>query len=185
MAEVKILIEGYVKENGAKVVPTTTLIQDGRINIIVDPGMGENKKEVLKKVLKKVNLDFDDINIIFCTHYHLDHTQYVGLFPKAKLIDYKFIYKGSNWLDHKGANYKLSPNVSVIYTPGHSLEHASLLVKTDKGIVAVAGDVFWYSDLGPKIDRMAWNQKILEESRKKVLELADYIIPGHGGMFKA
>jgi hypothetical protein len=28
------------------------------------------------------------------------------------------------------------------------------------------------------------NEKDLKESRKKVLEIADYIIPGHGKMFK-
>ncbi len=28
------------------------------------------------------------------------------------------------------------------------------------------------------------NETQLKESRKKLLEVADYIIPGHGGMFK-
>jgi glyoxylase-like metal-dependent hydrolase (beta-lactamase superfamily II) len=182
MATIKILITGYVKGN--KVVPTTTLIQDGKINIVVDPGMGVNKKSVLEKALKKFNLNFKDIDIVFCTHYHLDHTQYIGLFPSAKIVDYKYIYKGNTWLDHKGNGYKLSPNVSIIHTPGHTIEHASLLVKTDKGIVAIAGDLWWHSNFTPKIDEMAWNQKILENSRKKVLKIADYVIPGHGKMVK-
>lgn len=185
MAKVKVLIRGYVRGGGAKVAPTTTLVQDGKVNIIIDPGMGVNKKETLKRVLNKESLDFNDIDIIFCTHYHLDHTQYVGLFQKAKLIDYKFIYKRNNWLDHRGEGFKISPNVSIIHTPGHTLEHASLLVKTEKGKIAVAGDLWWHSDFSPKIDRMAWNQKILEKSRKKILKIADYIIPGHGKMIKS
>jgi len=45
----------------------------------------------------------------------------------------------------------------------------------------VAGDVWWFSDMTPAEDEMAWDQKKLEESRKKVLEIADWIIPGHGG----
>jgi glyoxylase-like metal-dependent hydrolase (beta-lactamase superfamily II) len=184
MAKVKILIKGYVKENGSKVVPTTTLIQDEKINIIVDPGMGKNKKETLKKFLEKEHLDFNNINIVFCTHYHLDHIQYIGLFPKAKIIDYKFIYQDNNWLNHQGEGYHLSPNVFIIHTPGHSPEHASLGVKTFKGTIVVAGDVWWHSDFTPKIDRMAWNQKILEKSRKRILKIADYIIPGHGGMVR-
>jgi hypothetical protein len=28
------------------------------------------------------------------------------------------------------------------------------------------------------------DEKALKESRKKILEIADYIIPGHGKMFK-
>ena len=30
----------------------------------------------------------------------------------------------------------------------------------------------------------ARDEKALQESRKKILEIADYIIPGHGKMFK-
>lgn len=184
MTKVKVLIEGYVKDKDTKVVPTTTLIQDGKVNIVVDPGMGKNKKEVLEKALRKEGLKFEDIDIVFCTHYHLDHTQYIGLFPKAKLIDSLYIYDGNNWLDHQGEGFKLSPNVSTIHTPGHTPEHASLVVKLKKKVVVIAGDLWWHSDLTPKVDPMAWNQKKLEKSRKKILKIANFIIPGHGKMFK-
>lgn len=184
MAKVTVLINGYVKGAGSKVVPTTTLIQDGNKNILVDPGMGAHKKTVLQNALKKFELNFGDINIIFCTHYHLDHTQFVGLFSKAALIDYKYSYKNNNWLEHKGDGYHLSPNVCIIHTSGHTIEHASLLVKTEKGNVVVAGDLWWHSNFQPRRDSMAWNQEILEKSRKKILKVADYVIPGHGKMVK-
>ena len=183
MTNVKVLIEGYVK-NDTLVIPTTTLIQDGNTKIIVDPGMGKNKPEALKDALEKENLSFEDIDIVFATHYHLDHTQHVGLFSKAKLIDYKYCYEGEKWTDHEGEGYKISPNVSIMHTSGHSIEHASLAIKTNKGVVIVAGDVWWFSDMTPKKDEMAWNQEKLENSRKKVLRIADWIIPGHGKMFK-
>lgn len=183
MAKVKVLIEGYVK-NDTLVVPTTTLIQDEDINIVVDPGMGKNKPEALEKALEGENLSLEDIDVVFATHYHLDHTQHVGLFPKAKLIDYTYSYDGEQWTDHEGEGYKISPNVSVLHTSGHSIEHASLVVKTDKGLIVVAGDVWWFSDMTPVEDDMAWNQEKLEESRKKVLKIADWVIPGHGKMFK-
>lgn len=48
----------------------------------------------------------------------------------------------------------------------------------------VAGDVWWFYDMTPVEDEMAWNQGKLEESRKKVLKIADWIIPGHGKMFR-
>jgi len=183
MAKVKVLIEGYVKDD-TLVVPTTTLIQDGNTNIVVDPGMGKNKLEALKKALETEGLSFEDISIVFTTHYHLDHTQHVGLFLKAKLIDYMYVYDGEQWTDHDGEGYKISPNVSITHTPGHSIEHASLTVKTDKGLVVVAGDVWWFTDMTPVEDEMAWNQEKLEDSRKKVLKVADWIIPGHGKMFR-
>lgn len=183
MAKVKVIIEGYVK-NDTLVVPTTTLIQDGKTNIVVDPGMGKNKPEALKKALESENLSFENIDIVFATHYHLDHTQHVGLFPKAKLIDYMYSYDGEQWIDHAGEGYKITPDVSIIHTPGHSIEHASLAVKTDKGLVVVAGDVWWFSDMTPLEDEMAWNQGKLDDSRTKVLKIADWIIPGHGKMFR-
>ena len=183
MVQVKVLIAGYVKNN-TQVVPTTTLIRDGKFNIVVDPGMGKNKKTVLKKALANENLTFADINLVFYTHYHLDHTQYVGLFPQAKLVDAFYIYEGENWLEHEGDGYHLSPNVSIIHTPGHTPEHASLKVETPQGTVVVAGDVWWFDNFEPKIDEMASDQKQLEKSRQKILKIADWIIPGHGKMIK-
>ena len=58
----------------------------------------------------------------------------------------------------------------------------------------MAGDVFWWWDneeqktdkesLMARKDPYVKNKEQLNESRKKVLEIADYIIPGHGKMFK-
>jgi len=60
--------------------------------------------------------------------------------------------------------------------------------------VAIVSDVFWWSDeeeqktdkesLMNHEDPYMKNKEELMESRKKVLEIADYIIPGHGKMFK-
>ncbi|HUW21053.1 MAG TPA: hypothetical protein VMW41_00110, partial [Candidatus Bathyarchaeia archaeon] len=57
-----------------------------------------------------------------------------------------------------------------------------------------AGDVFWWvDDEEQKIDKenlmihqdpYMKNKEELRESRKKLLKIADYIIPGHGEMFK-
>jgi glyoxylase-like metal-dependent hydrolase (beta-lactamase superfamily II) len=61
-------------------------------------------------------------------------------------------------------------------------------------VVVVAGDVFWWADREEqKTDResllfhkdpFAKDEKALLASRRKILELADWIIPGHGKMFK-
>ena len=64
----------------------------------------------------------------------------------------------------------------------------------DKGKIAIVGDVFWWEDdeehktdfesLMNHKDPYVKNEEQLKQSRKRVLELADYIIPGHGEMFK-
>ncbi len=82
----------------------------------------------------------------------------------------------------------------MVATPGHTREHASLVVDTSSGRFAVAGDVFWWQDgHDPDIDfsslmeipdPFAQDFDILQESRKRLLRIADFIIPGHGRIFE-
>jgi len=60
MAKVKILIEGYAREEDDTefASSTTTLIQEGDLNIIIDPGMN---RELLLDVLRKEDLSPDKI----------------------------------------------------------------------------------------------------------------------------
>ncbi len=70
----------------------------------------------------------------------------------------------------------------MVKTPGHSGGSVTLFVKTDKGVIAICGDVFWEED-GPKEDPYATNHEKLKESREFVLNKADWVIPGHGPMY--
>jgi len=192
MNKVKILIKGYAKKTktGWLASSTTTLIEDNGKKIIVDPGIN---KELLFKKLQEEGLSPDDINIVFMTHYHPDHVFLASVFEKAKVFDGDTIYEN----DQEGSYEKKIPgtNLEVIPTPGHAHEHASLLIKTVKGNVVIAGDVFWWTDdeeqktgnieaLINKEDPFTKDFQALRESRKKILEIADWVIPGHGKMFK-
>ncbi len=183
MAEVKILIEGFTSADTAeggeeKICPTITLVRDKNIIIVVDPGILESQ-QLLVDALSQEGLKVSDVNYVFITHSHLDHYRNIGMFVEAKTIEYYGIWdKGTaeDWSE------QFSEDITIIKTPGHNYDGLSLLVKTEKGIVAVIGDVFW-KESGLLIDEYASDQKQLEKSRKKVLEIADYIIPGHGPMF--
>ena len=79
--------------------------------------------------------------------------------------------------------------MQVIPTPGHTLDSVTLRVKTpDLGWVYVVGDLFEKEEdlLDPEIWRSAGsdNPDLQVEHREKVLRHADYIVPGHGPMFK-
>jgi len=53
MTKIKVLIEGYAKkvEGGWIASSTTVLVQNGSLNVIIDPGI--NRKLLLKEVSKQ------------------------------------------------------------------------------------------------------------------------------------
>lgn len=189
MTEVKILIEGYAKplKNGWLANSSVVLIKSNGKNIITDPGCDREK---LLNVLKKEKLKTSDIDFVFLTHGHIDHSLLAGIFENAKIVDELYVYQKDVITKHDGVIP--DTDLKVIRTPGHMEEHCSLIVKTEKGVYAVAGDVFWWSenekqeiDINkPDNDPEHMDIQKLIASRKKILELADYIIPGHGKMFK-
>ncbi len=193
MLKIKILIEGYVKEiDGHEFASsTTTLIIDNNINIIIDPGMD---RKLLLKALVENNLTTSDINYVILTHSHPDHTLLAGIFKNAKIINDSEIYHWDGKIEEYNSKI-LNTNIEIIKTPGHDTADYSVLVNTKKfGKVAIVGDVFWWSDterqktniqsLLDHKDPYVSNQNELIKSRKLILKIADYIIPGHGKMFE-
>ncbi|MBI4018385.1 MAG: MBL fold metallo-hydrolase [Candidatus Aenigmarchaeota archaeon] len=187
MPEVKVLIEGYAKKTrkGWTASSTCTLIRDGKAIIIVDPGI--NRKMLMSR-LRKAKIKPERVDYVLLTHYHPDHALNAALFPKAKLIDHSSVYDGDKGVDHNGT--VPGTGIRIIPTPGHTRGHCSASVKTDKGTVVLSGDVFWFWDNEnqsldlERPDEFAGDIENLRASRRKLLQIADYIIPGHGGMMK-
>jgi len=181
MVEVKILIEGYTTEDTSEETSCSTIIllKDKNIVMVIDPGTMKDQKILIEK-LKEENLTVDDVNVVCITHSHMDHYRNIGMFPKAKSLDYWGLWDRDTVDDW---NSQFTDDIQIIKTPGHSYDSITLLVKTNKGIIAICGDVFWKENL-PENDPYASDKEKLKESRKKVLEIADYVIPGHGDMFK-
>lgn len=204
MSTIKILVRGYAKEKkGVEFASSTvTLIQEKNvnphtkdfgagINIVVDPGMD---RQSLLKGLKRAKLSPEKIHYIILTHYHLDHALLTAIFQKAQVWDDSNVYSWDGKIgEHKG---KIpGTDVKLIKTSGHDPFHCSVLVKTKEwGKVVIAGDLFWWQE-GQKQEKTSAalldhkdpymkDKKALLSSRKKILALADYIIPGHGKMFK-
>jgi glyoxylase-like metal-dependent hydrolase (beta-lactamase superfamily II) len=105
-----------------------------------------------------------------------------AMFRNAKVVDFWAEYHGADWIDHQGHGHQLSPHVTMILTPGHTSEDATLLVQTDDGMVACT-HLWWYADRTPEVDPLADDQAALEASREQVLKVADTVVPGHGAPF--
>ncbi len=115
-----------------------------------------------------------------------------GLFENAKYVtfDGNMMYDKDILLEFD--NNCLGDEIEIVDTPGHVNEHLSLVVNTSEGKVAIAGDVIWWLDSEEQnfdLHQRDHSQAIdsdmdaLVKSRKKLLQMADYIIPGHGKGF--
>ena len=198
MAEVKVLIEGHHTkniENRPRIGSTVTLIK-GRNNIIVDTGSFPDK-EPLIHALKREGLSPEDIHIVIITHLDLDHIVNTHLFTKAKIFC-KFRggdYPGQTHFPSEGCLERtdllkknlIEDDIELILTPGHAEDMVSVIVDTPDGKVVVAGDAFpseEWMDLNRQPSTLVTDVEKFNESRKKILKRADYIVPGHGAMFK-
>lgn len=193
MCEIKLLIEGYVREEGEDEYASSsvTLIRNGELNILVDVGMDRRR---LIDELQKENLAFTDIDFVVLTHTHLDHCLLAGMFENAKILDVTSIYSFEGKIEEHDGKIP-GTDIEIIPTPGHDHNHCSVLVKTEEfGSVAIVADLFWWEDgqeqntdwtslLNLK-DPYLNDGVVLRMSREKILKMADYIIPGHGKPFK-
>lgn len=191
MAKVKILIDGYARkiEGGWVASSTTTLIESGGRKIIIDPGC--NRKKLIKSLAQN-GLKTADIGCVLLTHSHTDHILLDGIFENARLVTSMEIYENDRQTDH----YDKIPGlgIEIIKTPGHSSDSRTFIIKTEEGIYAIAGDIFWWkddeeqkTDFGSLInhtDPYVKDKETLMKSRRKVLELADFVVPGHGKVFE-
>ncbi len=202
--KVDILLVGDVKyeNHNYHCWPTIVLIQEKEKKIIVDPGAVADQK-IISDSLQRLNLSVDDISHVFITHSHLDHYRNVGMFARAEVIDYWGCWRGdcllsNEWTtDEEFTKGNFSENIQVIKTPGHDYSSLSFLVRGEvecnhkkcEGIIGICGDIFWredYPDLNDLEDQTyVTDKKSLIQSRKTLLNNTNYIIPGHGNIFRA
>ena len=195
MAEVKVLVVGRHQVDNDKLIigSTVTLIKTDK-NIIVDPGYFPDKEQVLL-ALAENNLKPQDIDIVCLTHLHLDHTSNVGLFAQSQIYcKHKADYPGQYHVPMESYlrrtdikdGLKLAKDVEFLLTPGHTEDHVSLIVNTTQGKIVIAGDAIATASLVDlnKKPLLSNNLEAYDLSRQKILKLADFIIPGHGDMFK-
>jgi len=191
---------------------------DGR-NILIDSGLPadyapppgspprENEKNVLEH-LADLELGPDDIDLLICTHFDVDHAGYHDAFPHAELIvqreHYELARSGHpryavarpHW-DHPTLRYRLIdgdvellPGLALIETSGHAPGHQSVLLNLPQtGNVLLAIDAVVLQRLFTP-DRKAWpleNEEQLRASTRKLLDLVEreqvaLVIFGHDGL---
>ena len=173
--EIKILKEGVHEEKGDSTYPicSTVVLIKGEKNIIVDTGNLGFEKEIIKSLEKEGLKAEEDIDYVILTHNHNDHASNNYLFKNAKIVSYDGIWYNKKVDIIKDDKFSL-PNLERINVSGHTIPHYAVIVKADKTYI-IAGDAIRYDMLEK---RFANEQE--KKSAKKILDIANVIIPGHG-----
>jgi len=181
-ARVHILQDGYLREDadGERVGSTVTLVIDGSVTVVVDPGMVSSRADLLA-ALAGHDIDPASVTDVVFSHHHPDHTVNAALFPAARIHDFWAVYDGDLWISRDAEGTELGPSIRLIATPGHTDQDISTVASTADGIY-VCTHAWWRAD-GPADDPFSPDQEVLSRSRARILSFASVIIPGHGPSF--
>lgn len=180
-ARFDLLLAGSVTADGEGVVSSCSLIRDGDRLIVVDPGMAARRADILEP-LAALGVTPEAVTDVVLSHHHPDHTINVALFPNAAVHDHWAIYRGSQWEDSDAEGRELTASVRLIRVPGHTPEDIATVAGTPDGVVVCTHA--WWSAEGPAEDPFTPDPAQLAASRKRILAVADVIVPGHGALFR-
>ncbi|RWS04483.1 metallo-beta-lactamase domain-containing protein 1-like protein [Dinothrombium tinctorium] len=190
---VKVIREGYSRcIDGSKLAAcgSCTLIKSDGLIILVDT-LGAWECELLKSKLRENAIHASDLDLVICTHGHPDHVGNLNLFLDSQHIVGRSIYRNDVYSVYDFEKpYVVSRNVKVVHTPGHTLDDVCVIVENvDRlGTVTVAGDLF--ENEADIEDESIWRNAGSEapekqvENRKLIMQMSEFIVPGHGPMFK-
>ena len=133
----------------------------------------QKREDVIDMQLKKLGYSADKVKIVVTSHTHLDHAGNLKLFPNAiHVMQKKELYQGwwpekfqgrtggafvladlegtrdYNFLELDG-DYDLfgDGSVLILSTPGHTIGHQSLKVKTaSSGTILISQDAIWMQE---------------------------------------
>ena len=99
------------------------------------------RDEEIDRQLATVNIQTQQIKTILLTHRHFDHTGGLSHFPQTPIF-----HPSPNDLSDtcssftKACYLTTKKDLAVVYTPGHTRDHCSILLKTDTRHILFAGD---------------------------------------------
>jgi glyoxylase-like metal-dependent hydrolase (beta-lactamase superfamily II) len=171
-----VLHTGYGRPN---VAATVGYIEDGDRRVVTDPGMVRHRSLILDP-LGELGVAPEQVTDVVFSHHHPDHTLNAALFPNARVHDHWAIYHGDEWHWRDAEGHQLTPSIRLIRTPGHTPEDITVLAGTPQGVVAFT---HLWNDATAVGDRHAVDLEALHAGRRRVLAVADLIVPGHGPAF--
>ena len=183
----------------------TVLIRDEGMNVVVDPGILQlGRYGAFQKRLAELGLEPGDIDMVVNTHCHYDHIEANYLFKGKPLVvhekeieycsnlywpEFTEAFMGIMEIDAVSGEKKLSENLRVIETLGHTPGSISVLAETEEGLVACIGDAaIVREDLlefrVPSVVTKNIAPEVSVNSLKRIAALNPFmVVPGHDAPF--
>lgn len=182
-------------------ISSVVLIEAGARKILYDTG-GYTTRQGLQDALKARGLTPKDIDLVFLSHLHFDHSQNINMFPDAKVMvskteweyaknphpDDDFMPIGiHDYLEGMDLEFfdgegELEPGLTFFPAPGHTPGLYSMNFESDdRGTIVIAGDAIKYpKEAMLRHCDMAFDT--LETGTRtigKILDMGDVFVPGH------
>lgn len=179
---------GAILEASSSVVLLQT---EDKGNILIDTGEYARRAELISALKTEAGLDPEDISFLVNTHSHPDHTGNNEIFDKAMWLihpkEFGGLINNKTGVVSINEGYEISsqPRAHIIETPGHTWWSISIIVETDH-VYAITGDALPIED-----NYLQWvppginiDPGLALKSMERIVETADYVLPGHDKMFK-
>jgi len=190
--EVRLLRAGSVlRDEGGVVVDASSsvsLVLAGDARIVVDTALPRDAPAVLA-ALAREGLRPGDVDMVFNTHNHIDHTGGNDLFGRAEVVLHALEgepRRGRDRVRHLDGDSVLAPGVRAFTTPGHTRGHMSVLVSAPDGPWVIAGDALPTEDNLRKgvPPGLHYDPEVAMRSLRAIAAAARWVVPGHGPTFE-
>jgi len=168
---------------------TCTVIRGDGFCLLVDPSL-QDPQAMIAELDRRTGLKPEDVDAVFVTHDHGDHHWGISPFTEAEWWAAgdvaEAINESTSYLRQVEAREgHLFRCIDVIHTPGHTMEHHSLLFECDGRKVVIAGDAVMTRDFYAH-KQGYFNSVDFDLAAQTIARIgivADIVVPGHDNYF--
>lgn len=196
----------WLLEGSTTMVVDTSVAVGGRSEEFIGEDFSRTPSQEPENALHDAGVDCKDIELVILTHLHWDHAGNCDLFPDARILVQtrelryaiapgrffrkSFLAPQSGWgtppylfpnLDTVDGEVVIAPGLRVVPTPGHTPGSQSVVVETEHGRFAIAGDaISLYENIERDIPPgFHVDVDAAVDSMDRLRTKADHFLPGH------